>query len=311
MRAFITGIGGFAGGYLAKYLLQKGYDVYGIDRNGKKIDGCTTETCDILEREKLTTIVKKAKPEIIFHLAAIASVSYSFKEPEITRKISAEGTRNLMEAVMQAKIAPTIVIISSMQVYGNAEKMPITEETPLAPVSPYAKAKQEQEEVCREYTKKGLKIITIRSANHTGAGQSDEFVWPSFAKQIAEIETGKRKELMTGNLDVERDFMDVRDIVKAYETAAKKCKPGEIYNLCSGKAYNIKKMLETLKSYSKTEINATVDSSRVRKKDVQILYGSNGKFCKATGWKPEIPLEQTLKELLEYWRKKAVTDRTT
>ena len=206
--------------------------------------------------------------------------------------------------------SPKILIISSMQVYGNAEELPITEETPLKPASPYAQAKAEQEELCREYMKKGLKIIIIRSANHTGAGQTDEFVWPSFAKQIAEIEAGKRKELITGNLDVERDFMDVKDIVKAYELAARKCKQGETYNLCSGKAYNIKKMLETLKSYSEKEIKVTVDSSRVRKKDVPILYGRNDKFCNSTGWKPEIPLEQTLKELLEYWREKVVTERT-
>lgn len=306
MRAFITGISGFAGKYLAERLLRNGFEVYGIDRQASPIEGCSVEACDILDKEKLMATIERIKPDAVFHLAAISSVSKSFEAAAETKKVNVEGTRNLFDAIVAAKISPKILVISSLQIYGKPDRLPITEDAQLRPASPYAESKAEQEKLCREYSeKKKLKIIISRSFNHTGPGQSAEFVWPSFAKQIAEIEAGKRTELNVGNLDVERDFSDVRDIAKAYLLAIKKCKPGETYNICSGKPYNIGKMLDVLKSYSKAKIKIVSDSSRVRKADVPVLYGDNSKFAKATGWKPEIPFEKTLKDVLEYWRKQA------
>ncbi|MAG16006.1 GDP-mannose 4,6-dehydratase [Candidatus Woesearchaeota archaeon] len=304
MKAFITGINGFVGRYLAKYLLEKGFEVTGIDRNSVEVKGCDVEECDILDKEKVELLIEKIKPDVIFHLAALSSVKQSFSNPEDTKKVSIEGTKNLFDAVIEANINPVILVISSLQVYGAPDKVPITEDSELRPASPYAEAKVEQEKLCKEYFKKGLKIIITRSFNHTGPEQSEEFVWPSFAKQIAEIETGKRKEIKVGNLSVKRDFSDVRDIVRAYLLAVEKCEPGETYNICSGKAYNIGEMLDILKSYSTTDIQVIVEPSRLRKIDVPLLYGNNSKFFKATGWKPEIPFEQTLKDILEYWRKR-------
>ncbi len=306
MKAFITGISGFVGKYLAEHLLANGFKIYGIDRKGAEIAGCKVEICDILDREKLFSIVESLKPDVIFHLAALSSVSKSFETAKETKKVNVEGTRNLFDAVVAAKISPIILVVSSLQIYGKPDRLPIKEDAPLRPASPYAESKVEQERLCREYSeKKKLRIIISRSFNHTGPRQSDDFAWPSFARQIAEIEAGKRKELSVGNLDVERDFSDVRDIVKAYLLAIKKCKPGEVYNICSGKAYNIGKMLDVMKSHSTAKARVAVDSSRVRKEDVHILYGDNSKFAKATGWKPEIPFEKTLKDILEYWRKQA------
>jgi len=302
MKAFITGINGFVGKYLAKYLLENNFEVLGIDRNGAEIKGCKVEVCDVLDKEKLTAVVDRIKPDMIFHLAALSSVSKSFDNPETTKKVSVEGTKNLFDAVISAGISPKILVVSSLQVYGASDTLPITEETELKPTSPYAESKVEQEKLCTEYSEKGLKIIISRSFNHTGPGQSDEFAWPSFAKQIVEIEKDEISEIKVGNLDVERDFTDVRDIVKAYLLALQKGKEGEIYNICSGKAHNIGKMLDVLKSYSNAEIEVVVDPSRVRKGDAPVLYGDNSKFVKATGWKPEISFEQTLKDVLEYWR---------
>ena len=304
MKAFITGISGFVGKYLAKYLLDKGFEVYGIDKRKEQIKGCKVESCDVLNKEKLAGVINKTMPDFIFHLAALSSVKQSFSNPEATKKVSVEGTRNLLEAVIAANICPRILIVSSFQVYGNTEKLPIKETNELLPVSPYGKARVEQEKLCREYFKK-LKIIIVRSINHTGPGQSTEFVWPSFAKQIAEIEKGKEDELKVGNLDVERDFLDVRDVVKAYSLAVERCAPGEIYNVCSGKKYNLGKMLDVLKSQSEKEVKVVVDKERIRKTDVPALYGDNSKFAKATGWKPEIAFEQTLRDILDYWRKNA------
>ena len=301
MRAFITGISGFAGKYLAQYLLENNIEVFGIDRTGSEIKDCDVRECDVLDKEKVFSIIAEVKPDYVFHLAAISSVGKSFEEPQITKKVNVKGTKNLFDGIVEAGIKPTVLVISSLQIYGKPDKVPITEDAELRPASPYAESKVEQEKLCEEYADK-FKIIISRSFNHTGPGQNADFVWPSFAKQIVEIETGKLKELHVGNLDVERDFSDIRDIAKAYILAVEKCEPG-VYNICSGKSYNIKKMLDTLISYSTAEIKVVVDETRIRKADVPVLYGDHSKFTAATGWQPKIPLEQTLKDILEYWRK--------
>ena len=215
-----------------------------------------------------------------------------------------EGTGNVLEAASLCRNDPIVLAVSSLQVYGKPDRVPISEAAELRPENPYGESKAEQEKVCLEYFRnRGLKVIIARSFNHTGTGQPADFVWPNFTKQIAEIEKGKRDVLRVGNLDVERDFSDVRDVVRAYELAAVKCRPGEAYNVCSGKPINIGKMLETLKSFSTTDVRVVVDRNRIRKESAA-LYGDNSKLSGETGWKPEIPFETTLRELLEYWRKR-------
>ena len=304
MKALITGISGFAGRHLAALLNEKGYEVHGIDRNGADVTGSAVYVCDVLDREKLRSIASRVEPEAIFHLAAFSSVEKSFSEPELARKVNVEGTGNVLEAASLCRNDPVVLAVSSLQVYGKPDRVPISEAAELRPENPYGESKAEQEKVCLEYFRnRGLKAIIARSFNHTGTGQPADFVWPNFAKQIAEVEKGKRDVLRVGNLDVERDFSDVRDVVRAYELAAVKCRPGEAYNVCSGKPINIGNMLETLKSFSTTDVRVVVDRNRIRKESAA-LYGDNSKLSGETGWKPEIPLETTLRELLEYWRKR-------
>ena len=304
MKALITGISGFAGRHLAALLNEKGYEVHGIDRNGADVTGSAVYVCDVLDREKLRSIASRVEPEAIFHLAAFSSVEKSFSEPELARKVNVEGTGNVLEAASLCRNDPVVLAVSSLQVYGKPDRVPISEAAELRPENPYGESKAEQEKVCLEYFRnRGLKVIIARSFNHTGTGQPADFVWPNFTKQIAEIEKGKRDVLRVGNLDVERDFSDVRDVVRAYELAAVKCRPGEAYNVCSGKPINIGNMLETLKSFSTTDVRVVVDRNRIRKESAA-LYGDNSKLSGETGWKPEIPFETTLRELLEYWRKR-------
>ena len=304
MKALITGISGFAGKHLAACLNEKGYEVHGVDRSGADVKGSTVYVCDVLDREKLGSIVSRVRPEAIFHLAAFSSVRKSFSEPELTGRINVDGTISLLDAAVACGTDPVVLAVSSLQVYGNPDEVPIKETTEIRPENPYGESKARQEKACLDYFRnKNLKVIIARSFNHTGTGQSTDFVWPSFAKQIAEIEKGKRDVLKAGNLDVERDFSDVRDVVRAYELAVNKCRPGEAYNVCSGKALNVGKMLERLKSFSTADVKVVVDPDRVRKEPAAV-YGDNSKLSGETGWKPEIPFGNTLRELLEYWRKK-------
>ena len=304
MKALITGISGFAGRHLASRLNEKGHEVHGIDRSGGEVKGSKVYVCDILESENLGSITSRVKPDAIFHLAAFSSVRKSFSEPEPAKKINVDGTINVLDAAAECGTDPVVLAISSLQVYGSPDKVPIDETAEIRPENPYAESKAEQEKACMEYFRNGkVRVIIARSFNHTGTGQPADFVWPSFAKQIAEIEKGKRDVLKAGNLDVERDFSDVRDVVRAYELAAGKCRPGEAYNVCSGKPLNIGKMLETLKSFSTADVRVVTDPDRVRKES-PALYGDNSKLSGETGWKPEIPFETTLRELLEYWRER-------
>jgi len=303
MKAFITGINGFVGKHLSDFLLSKGFEVIGTDLTDG-FDGNNKVkyfTLDILDADKLKQVMNEIKPDFIFHLAGFSSVKKSFEQPELCRKINVIGTKNLLDSVVKANINPKILIISSADVYGVPESVPIKETDKLNPISPYAESRKEQEELCRKYPK--LHIIISRSFPHIGPGQQPIFVASDFAKQIAEIEKkGKEPVIEVGNLEAKRDFTDVRDVVKAYLFAIEKCKKGETYNICSGKAYSIKEILDKLISFAKVKIKIEQDPARIRQSDIPILQGDNSKFVKQTGWKPEIHLEKTLKDILDYWR---------
>lgn len=306
MRSLITGIAGFVGPYLAKYLLNNKHKVFGIDLAKKKTEKVSSYQIDILDRENLFSIMDEIRPNYVFHLAAQSSVKKSFKQPELTKKINVDGTKNLLNSILNAKINSTILMVSSAQIYGLPKQIPIIEQHPLSPSSPYAKSRLEQEKLALDYCKKhSMKIVIIRSFNHTGPGQPAEFVCSDFAKQIVEIERGLRKPLIkVGNLKAKRDFTDVRDIVKGYLLALEKGKVGECYNLCSGKAYSIEEIFRLLIKISNCKgIKIEKDPKKMRPSDMPILLGDNSKFRKQTGWKPEIQIEQTLKDIMGYWRK--------
>ncbi len=312
-KALITGITGFAGSHLAEYLLKKDYQVFGTTRGGntKNIkefkDKLILVKVDINNKDGINKTISDIRPEEIYHLAAQASVPVSWNSPEDTMATNALGTIHLLEAIRKSNINPLIHVAGSSEEYGlvKEDEVPIKETNPLRPLNPYSVSKVTQDMLAYQYFKSyGLKIIITRGFNHTGPGRKEGFVCSSFAKQIAEIEKGLKKPIIhVGNMEAERDFTDVRDMVRAYHLALQKCIPGERYNICSGKVWKVRKVLDILLEISKVKAKVEQDKSRMRPSDIPILSGDNTKFVNQTDWKPNIPFEKTLNDLLEYWRK--------
>ena len=317
MKILITGINGFVGQNLANFLLKlkRKIKVYGIDIQGKNSFNkrIIFLKCDILKAGCIDRVLKRVKPDTIYHLAAQASVVESFKNPKETFKTNIEGTLNILEAVRKFCPKTTIVIPGSSEEYGKIklkvknQKLKISEKTPLYPLSPYAISKVCQELLGYQYFQKfGIKAILVRPFNITGPGQSDRAVCSRFAKEVAEIETGRKKPVIkVGKLEIVRDFTDVRDVARAYWLATGKCKPGQVYNIASGKGCKIEDILKKLLSLSRKKIKIKKDTSLFRKNEPLVLVGNAADFRKITGWKPKINfLNQTLPELLSYWRNK-------
>ncbi len=305
MKSLVTGIGGFVGPHLARHLLLNGHDVSGIERSPKAVRGCRIFSCDILDKPKVDDAVKKSRPDFVFHLAAMSSVSESYKDPQLTARVNIEGTKNLLESVMEYSPNASVLVVSTAHVYGIPKVFPIPETHELNPISPYAKTRVDQEKVALDFFRnRGLKVVISRSFNHTGPGQPRGFICSDFAKQIVDIENGAEPVMKVGSLSSKRDFTDVRDVVKAYLYAVKECAPGNIYNICSGNAYSSGEILELLLEMTDRKIEVIEDKTP-RKGDIHVLVGDNSKFVKATGWHPTIPFKKTLKDILDYWRKLA------
>jgi len=313
----ITGSEGFVGSHLVDWILKnkKVYEVHGIRHWRPRHTPilhfnrrCRYHNCDIRNIEELFKIIKRVKPVKIFHLAAQSFVPLSWTSPAETLETNIIGEANLFEAVRRAGIDPVIQIACSSEEYGLVHKneVPIRETNPLRPLSPYAVSKIAQDFLGYQYFKSyRLKIIRTRAFNHTGPRRTEVFVCSDFAKQIAEIEKGKKEPvILVGNLEPIRDFTDVRDIVRAYWLAAEKCKPGEVYNIGSGRGYKIKEVLDLLFLLSRTKIQIKKDPKRMRPSDVPILICNSNKFKKLTGWKPKIPFKKTLRDTLNYWRER-------
>lgn len=315
MKVLITGLTGFAGSYLAEYLISEGdFEVFGtylLDQsliNVEKIkDKLQLVKINLSKEKSVFDIIKNISPSIIFHLAALTSPADSFKNPTeaLTNNISLQV--NLLEAVRKYNLTDTkILIVSSADIYGQVakENLPIGEETPLMPTSPYSISKIAQDFLGLTYflTYK-FKIIRVRPFNHIGPRQSSNFVVSSFAKQIAEIEKGKRESILhVGNLEAKRDFTNVKDMVRAYILAIEKGKYGEVYNIGSGISYKMSDILNKLVSMSSAKIKVEKDEALFRPNDNPDLICDASKFIKLTGWKPEISIDETLKDTLDYWR---------
>jgi GDP-mannose 4,6-dehydratase len=318
MKILITGITGFVGSHLAEYCLQQPeVKVFGVKRRESSLENIkgvlsqiSLRDCDLKDEEGVKKLIQEINPDRIFHLAAQSYVPDSFIAPRATIETNIIGTLNLLEAIRRAGIDPLIHICSSSEVYGEVhpEEIPITENNPLRPQSPYAVSKVGEDLLAYQYFRSfGLKTIRTRAFTHTGPRRGSAFASSAFAKQIAEIEKGaKPPVLYVGNLDSVRTFLDVRDVVRAYWLTLDKGIPGEVYNIGGETALSIREMLNMLLRLSDKgkSVEVRVDQKLLRPSDVTLQIPSVEKFRKQTGWKPQIPLEKTLKDLLDYWRER-------
>ena len=290
-RAFVTGGSGFAGSHLLDLL-----------------PGATApsrEELDLLDGDAVRTAVRESAPDTVWHLAALASVGRSWDAPAETIAENVAMTVNLLEAVRTEAPEATVVLISSGEIYGPPDRLPVDEEAALRPQNPYAVSKAACDLLGGQYADAtGLHVVRLRPFNHTGPGQTDDYVVGTLTRQVAEAEAAGREEALvrTGNPDSARDFSDVRDVARAYVAAAT-LDPG-VYNVASGKAVSVRELIELVRAAARIPVRHEVDPARVRAHDVPEVRGSAERLRSSTGWRPEIPLDQTIADALEAWRRK-------
>jgi GDP-4-dehydro-6-deoxy-D-mannose reductase len=341
LKVLITGVTGFAGSHLAEYLLTlQDVEVYGACRWRSRLDNLrdvsrsgrlnnivedsinNAETLrrmakpaavnlvygDITDATSMRRLIESVRPDRIFHLAAQSFVPTSWNAPAETFRVNAIGQINLFEAVLAAGLSPLVQIAGSSEEYGlvHEDEVPMKESNPLRPLSPYAVSKVAQELLAWQYFRSyGLKAVVTRGFNHTGPRRGEVFVTSTVAKQIAEIEKGYRPAVLyLGDVDVKRDWTDVRDTVRGYWLALEKGAPGEVYNVGSGVTRTVREMMEIQLRLSSAKIEVRQDPARLRPSDVRILWSDITKFRQQTGWEPTIPFTKTMKDLLDYWREK-------
>jgi GDP-4-dehydro-6-deoxy-D-mannose reductase len=313
-RVLVTGVTGFAGSHLVDYMLTRDdCEIFGIQRWRSRteniehfVDRISILECDLRDASSVRDTLEKVRPDWIFHLAAQSFVPTSWIAPTESLMTNVLGQLNIFEAVRRLGLSCRIQLACSSEEYGMVyeNELPIRETNPLRPLSPYAVSKVTQDYLGYQYWM-SWKVDSVRTRgfNHEGPRRGPVFVASDFAKQIADIERGRRAPVLhVGNLDARRDFTDVRDMVRAYWLALEKCEPGEVYNICSGSAWRIGDLLDRLLAMAKTKIEVKQDPARLRPSDVPVLLGDYSKFHAATGWKPTIPFEQTLADMLDYWR---------
>ena len=316
MRILITGITGFVGSHLAEYALDRGAEVIGAlrwRRNTEHIehlrDRITLIQSELRDLSSARDLVERARPDYLVHLAAQSFVGASWQTPAETLMTNAIGQMNLFEAIRQLSSRARFLVIGSSEEYGLVypDELPIRETNPFRPLSPYAVSKVTQDLMGFQYWKSyGLDIVRARAFNHTGPRRGADFSTSNFAKQIAEIEAGVRERVVAvGDLKPCRDFSDVRDVVRGYWDLLERGTAGDVYNLCSGVDWSIERMLNFLLSLSTVRgIEVRPDPARFRPSDIPVLRGSYEKIERAVGWRPRIQLEQTLGDVLEYWRQR-------
>ena len=317
MRVLITGITGMAGSHLADYCLERGdTEVFGTVRwrspreNIAHItDRITLVECDLHDQAGVRRTIETVQPEMIFHLAAQSFVPASWSSPAETMLTNAVGQVHLLEAVRDLGMTDVpFQIAGSSEEYGLVfpEETPIRETNPLRPLSPYAVSKTTQDLLGYQYHQSfGIRTVRTRAFNHEGPRRGEVFVTSNFAKQIALIESGQRPPFIeVGNLSARRDWHDVRDTVRAYWLAAERGEPGEVYNIGSGEAHEVKAMLDMLLELTDAQIEVRQVPERMRPSDVELLLCDPAKFREQTGWEPRIPLSQTLSDTLDYWRER-------
>jgi len=314
LKCLITGITGFAGSHLADYLLSRGdCEVHGTMRWRSRTenithlaDRITTHICDMRDAAAMYELMRDLRPERIYHLAAQSYVPMSWTAPTETMTTNVIGQTNILEAIRAVGCSTRVQIAGSSEEYGlvRPEETPIRETNPLRPLSPYAVSKVAQDLMGYQYHQSyGMHIIRTRGFNHTGPRRGEVFVTSNFARQIVRIEKGLQSPVIqVGNLNAVRDFSDVRDTVVGYYLALEKGKPGDVFNVALGKGYRIQEVLDILLSFSTVKIETRQDPKRLRPSDVELLVGDATKLRTETGWEPKYRFEQTMKDLLDYWR---------
>jgi GDP-4-dehydro-6-deoxy-D-mannose reductase len=305
-RILITGIAGFVGRHLSIHALSKGHQVFGLDSSSESglsmaADRSIVSVVDICDQDSVSAVIKTVRPDVVFHLAGV------LKSADISRfyVVNVLGTIALLEAISKECKDTRVIIASSSAVYGTTQSgRPLTEQCKPRPVTHYAASKVAQENVALQYYfGANMPIICVRSFNLIGPGQPTAFAISGFAHQIASAEQLSRPTtILTGNLNTTRDFLDVRDAVAAYELLAESGKPGHIYNVCAERAVSVRQCLDYLVAMSQLEIITAIDPSRVQPHDVRSQLGSAKKLREQTHWKPEIPLTQSLSDMLDEWR---------
>lgn len=312
MRALITGISGFVGSHLAEYLLahtdwQISGTVYGrLDNIAHLRQRLALFPAELSHLDVVRFIVEEAQPDYLFHLAAQPIPSLSYHDPWFTLENNIRSQLNMLEAVAQLGLACRVLVVGSSEEYGavSPADLPIDEETPLRPTSPYAVSKVTQDLLGLQYwLSRRVEAVRVRPFNHIGPRQRRGFVAPDFASQIAEIEAGLRPPVMAvGELNVARDFSDVRDIVVGYHLALTQGQAGEVYNLGAGQARSVQELLDTMIAFSSVPIEVTRDPDRVRTVETPRIVADCTRLRQQTGWTPGIPFHQSVADVLDYWR---------
>lgn len=293
-KVLVTGARGFVGRYLVEHLENSGAEVTGWGR----------EHVDLLDRRAVLRAMADLRPSAVYHCAGAAHVGQSFSSIADTLAANVLGTHHVLDALRSAGVNARVLITGSSLVYRPSDRA-LKEEDPTGPATPYAVSKLAQEMLGqRGIREDGQQVLLSRPFNHTGPRQDPTYAAPTFAQQIALIEKGRmRPQIVVGNLDASRDLHDVRDTVRAYTTIVERGEPGRVYNVCSGQAFRIRHVLDRLVAMSKVPVTISVDPARYRPSDNLVLWGDRSRIERELGWKPEIPLDQTLADLLDYWRK--------
>lgn len=314
MRVLVTGASGFAGSHLIE-ILQTTFattlELWGVDRGRNALPvwpGVQWRKVDLLDEQAVRALIGEVRPERIYHLAGQAHVGESWNNPWATFETNLRAQINLCEALLVEKVNVRLLVPGSMEEYGrvSAEDLPVKETQPLRPDSPYGVSKVAQDLLGQQYfLGRQLPIVRVRPFNHIGPRQHMRFVAPAFASQIAAIEAGRQPPVLkVGNLAARRDFTDVRDMMRAYVLALEQGEPGDVYNLGSGRSRSIQELLDTLVAAASVAVQVETDPARMRPADVPDIFCDTSKFVARTGWKPAIPFEQSLRDLLDYERQR-------
>jgi GDP-4-dehydro-6-deoxy-D-mannose reductase len=298
MRALVTGASGFVGAHLLAHLRASGDEVTGVDR----------DDCDVVDAVRVREVLADVRPDAVYHLAAAAHVADSFDAPARVLRVNAEGTLNVLTAAAACSDRPRVLVVGSAEEYGavRPQDVPIREDAPLRPSSPYGASKVAASVLgLQAWLGGGLEVLRTRSFNHTGPGQEPRYVVTALAHRVAHAERDRGDRVSVGALEPVRDITDVRDVVRAYRLVVEHGEPGEVYNVCRGEGWSVREVAERMLARSTRALRLEVDPALVRPVDIPVLVGDNAKIVAATGWQPEVDLDTTIADLLADARARA------